>query len=52
MKGLEMVSITLLLLVLALIFTVLSAAGKSQLWIPVLLLVIDALLSHPYFVIR
>lgn len=35
-----MLSIGLLLVVLALVFTILSAVGKFPLWIPVLLLVL------------
>lgn len=41
-----MLSITLILLVAALIITILSAIGKAPLWVAVLLTVIAALLRH------
>ena len=41
-----MLSITLILLISALVITILSAIGKAPLWVAVLLTVIALLLGH------
>ena len=41
-----MLTLTLLLLLAAFVLTLVSAAGKCALWVPVLLLCLAALLRH------